>query len=294
LWIRYKEAIQRNKRRYVSLLAGFFLFVAPFAFFIRLIYYFMGNIAEPTLHTVCLRMPIDWLFGGRYYQLLGSVSAYFTLVVILMSFFLGPIFCGWLCPVGAVSEGISRIIPLPKKYRIKIKDTNVTTGLRYGFLTGFVVVAAIAGRGLVQGIAGVCCRYCSSSILQNFSLALFGNFTALEYWHSGSLIVLVSWLLVGGIFSVGGRGWCMFFCPLGGFSNIVHKIGAKLGLYRTEFNAEKCVNCEECQTFCPMWAIKEDKSVEKGLCINCQECTSKCVGGAYNYQRGNESEKISR
>jgi len=284
LWL--NDHLKQNRLRYLSLFAGLFLFLAPFALFTRVLYLLIGNMAEPTLHTICYRMPIDWLFAGRYYQLIGSVSAYFILAVVILSFFLGPVFCGWLCPVGSVSEGISRIIPLPEKYRVKLKDTNITTGLRYGFIAGFIIVAAVAGRSLVQGLSSICCRYCSASVLQNFSSALFGDVSAIGYWHSGSIIVLFSWLVLGGVMFSGGRGWCLFFCPLGALSNISHKIGARFGLFNTKFDKEKCVNCEQCNVFCPMQAVKEDHSVETGLCVNCLECTHSCAGKAYSYQRG--------
>lgn len=283
MWI---TRFRLNKWRYVTLFAGFFLFLAPFALLTRVIYALTGNIAEPTLHTLCFRMPIDWFFAGRYYQLFGAVSFYFILAVVALSFFLGPVFCGWLCPVGAIGEGVSRALHLPDKYRIKIKDTHVTSGLRYGFLGGFVVVAAVAGRSLVEDIASICCRYCSSSILQNFSSAIFTNVSAIGYWHSGSLIVLFSWLVLGGVFFIGGRGWCLFFCPLGALSNLSHRIGSKFGFYNTKFSEEKCANCEQCNVFCPMQAINRDKSIDNSLCINCKECTKSCKGEAYKYQRG--------
>ena len=77
--LNFKETLIKNKMRYIALVAGFFLFVAPFALFSRLVYYAMGNLAEPTLHTICLRMPIDWIFSGRYYSLFGSVMAAFDI-----------------------------------------------------------------------------------------------------------------------------------------------------------------------------------------------------------------------
>jgi ferredoxin-type protein NapH len=278
------ETIRKNRWRYLSLVLGFFLFVGPFAVIARMINTATGNMASPTLHTLCYRMPIDWLFGGRWYALLGSVAAAFILGVVILAFFMGPVFCGWLCPVGSVSEGVSRATPLPDRFRLRIRDPQITKGLRYGFFAGFIAVSVIVGYKIAS-ISSVCCRYCTSSVLQNMADGLTGQMSAVAYWHSGSLVTLFSWLVIGGIFMSGGRGWCLFFCPLGVLSNLSHTAGKKLGLYRMSYNADKCLECTHCQVTCPTWAIAPDKSVDSHLCITCQECTNACPQGSYEYGR---------
>jgi len=291
LFMRAKATLIKNRWRYLSLLVGFLLFVAPFALLTRAVYYLMGNVAQPTLHTICLRMPIDWIFGAPY-RLAGSVMAAFVIVVLVTSIFFGPIFCGWLCPVGAVSEGISRALPIPDRFRLQIRDTKVTVGLRYGFLLGFIAVAVLVGYSIASSqFSSICCRYCASSVLQNLTDALFGNPSAIEYWHSGSILSLVGWLVVGGLFMAGGRGWCLFFCPLGALSSLAHRVGARLGFYRVDFDPKRCLDCKKCsesgpQGICPVWAIKEDRTVERTLCINCKECVNLCQSGAYSFRRG--------
>ena len=204
------KVLKDNKYRYVAMVAGFFLFVAPFAFFTNFVYDLIGNAAEPTLHTLCLRMPVDWLFGNRIFSLIGSVAAYFIVGVLILALVASPLFCGWLCPVGAVSEGVSRAVPLPAKYRFNIKDPKVTRGLRFGFFAGFILVAAVAGYKIVEGaVSSICCRYCSSAVLQNIAYGATGNFGALEYWQSGSILSAGFWLLIGGVLFTGGRGWCL-------------------------------------------------------------------------------------
>ncbi len=276
-----------NRWRYLAFVAGFFLFVAPFALASRAIYYLTGNLAEATLHTICLRMPIDWFFGGRLYSLLGSpVMTGFVAAAILITLIFGPLFCGWLCPVGAVSESISRAIPVPGRFRLRMSPA-LATSIRYGFFAGFVLLAVLVGFKLAgPQIGGVCCRYCASSVLQNLSYALVGDLSGIAYWHTGSILVLVGWLLIGGLLTAGGRGWCLFFCPLGALSGIMHSLGARLGLYRIRHAREKCSGCGSCKNLCPMWAIGEGGSVNKALCISCKECVNACPNRAYEYGRG--------
>lgn len=185
------ETLKRNRWRYLSLLAGFFLFVGPFALIARGVNYLTGNLATPTLHTLCYRMPVSSLFQGQVLALLGSVAAAFVLGVVVISFFFGPVFCGWICPVGSVSEGISRAVPLSERFRLRIQDPGVTKGLRYGFFAGFIAVALLVGYKVAL-VSSICCRYCTSSVLQNLADGLTGQVTAVAYWHTGSRLTLFS------------------------------------------------------------------------------------------------------
>ncbi|MDW7970256.1 MAG: 4Fe-4S binding protein [Nitrososphaerota archaeon] len=267
-----------NKWRYIFWIIGLIMFVAPFALLTRLIYFTIGNIYPPDLHGICFRMPFEWIFSGRIFYLFQYPIMFGTVILaLIIAFVLGPIFCGWLCPVGAVSEALSKIIPFP--YRLRIKDTSITRSLRYGFLAGWIVISLLIGLGYI-GISSICCRYCASSVLQSLVDAISSS--TVLYWHSGSIIVLIFWLIIGGVFTVGGRAWCIMFCPLGAMSGLFHSLGAKLGFYRTiRRNNVKCNNCDICMKVCPMWAIDSNKSIDRTLCINCKECVKRCPNNAF-------------
>ncbi len=286
------RVLKRNKVRYVTMVAGFFLLVAPFAFLTNAIFDVIGNTTNPTLHTFCYRNSFISLAMGNFGALFMSVAAWLVLSVIVVAVVAGPLFCGYLCPVGAASEGLSRIVPLPKKARVKLKDPKVTRSIRYGFLTGFFAVALIVGYKVTTDIGSICCRYCSSAPLQNFSTALTtGNLGLLANWTSSGMIVLLVWLVIGGVLLVGGRGWCLFLCPLGAVSGLAHAAGSKLGFYKTTFNKSNCKNCKKCSVTCPMQAIGEDGKVEDTLCIGCHECVNNCNFKAYSYGRGDDEKK---
>jgi ferredoxin-type protein NapH len=277
-----RRTLAANKWRYAALAGGVILFVAPFAVVTRLVYAALGNQAAPTLHTLCYRMPIDWLFSGRIAALWGSVAAAFIVGVIALSYFAGPVFCGWLCPVGAASEGLSRLLPIPRRFRLRVGSSEIAGGLRWGFLAGFVAVSVLAGTKVFGGSFGsICCRFCPSSVLQNGVSAATTDASALGYWHSGSLLSLGAWLLVGGVFLVGGRGWCLVACPLGTLSNLAHRFGARRGWVATRYDASRCLECADCQVTCPTYAVRANRTVDPDLCMNCYECTHACATGAY-------------
>ena len=301
------ERLKKNKYRYVSFVIGFLLLVAPFAFLVKLVYFLQGIPANPSLHSPCYRMTIEWMFTGRYWTTILTQQIYLlSLIALIVAFFFGPIFCGWLCPIASVSESLSSLVP--RKLKIDVRNKLNLTMIRYGFLIGFLIpgILGLIGpatpvvggccapgtKSLAEtlGIGSICCRYCAASQLQNLVEAATGNLAAIVYWHSGAIITLIFWLFIGGIFLQGGRGWC-WVCPLGVLSNFLHSIGAKLKLtFKIKHDSSKCIDCRECEKVCPTWAIKNSEGktkINKHTCMVCKECVHACKQGALQYSRGN-------
>ncbi|MBI0583980.1 MAG: 4Fe-4S binding protein [Methanomassiliicoccus sp.] len=291
--IKVPKVVKRNIERYLGLVAGFFLFVAPFAVFTSIAYFLVGAEGEANIHSICYKLPLDWLITGSTPTTIGPIAVAFVIGVLVIALVFGPLFCGRLCPVGAISEFVSRIVPLPHRFRMRIRSTRITASLRYGFLAGFVIMGWLASGHIAECTYGVeLGRYCSSSLLEFMSLGAFTGAVPANYWNSGLLMTLVVWLFLGGVMMVGGRGWCLFFCPLGAMSGISHAIGSRLGLYRIEHDGSKCRNCRKCEVSCPMWAIDEDRTVEPSLCMGCRECVNNCSFGAYRGNVGRNGLKI--
>jgi ferredoxin-type protein NapH len=280
------KVLKRHKWRYLSIFAGFFLFVAPFAFITRGVYWLMGSDLTASVHTVCFRMPLIWLSKSCPFLVDYWTASFFFIMVVAVAFVASPLWCGWLCPIGGISEGLSRIVPIPDRFKLYIKNTRVTVGLRYGFLAGFLLVAFLIGlRSVEYQFGGVTARYCPEYITQSVSYALFGGGPFIDPLNSGIILTLIAWVVIGGLFFVGGRGWCLFFCPLGAASGLACKIGNAAGTMGIQFNSHQCRDCKRCQTKCPMWAIREDGTIEKALCIGCEECVKSCTFKAYRYGR---------
>lgn len=288
------KTVWRNSERYLGLMAGFFLFIAPFAVFTRLAYGIVGSTDEATIHSICFKLPMELLINGSVPASIGPIALGTMVVILVVALLFGPLFCGRLCPVGAMSEMLSRIVPIPDRYRMRIQNTKVTASLRYGFLAGFIIVGWAMAGPVAQCSYGVDLgRFCSPALMEYMSLGLFS--TAPEnFWNTGAVLTMIVWLLLGGIMMVGGRGWCLFFCPLGAISGISHAIGAKLGFYRLEYEATNCRNCRKCEVNCPMWAISMDGKIERSLCIGCRECVNNCSFNAYHGAYGRTGEMIRK
>jgi ferredoxin-type protein NapH len=177
---------------------------------------------------------------------------------------------------------------MPRKAKIDFSRRINPAALRYGFLGSFVLVSALAVYAPSLGLASICCRYCASSQLQNLANAIFDPGT-LSYWHSGAIMVMGGWLLLGGVFWQGGRGWCLYGCPLGAVSNGLHTIGSRLHLFRIRHDSANCTACGKCEAVCPSWAIsRQEKQIDinRSTCTACLECQKVCEKNCYSYKAG--------
>lgn len=312
--LRVFDAIARHKWRYVAFAVGFLLLVEPFAWLVKFAYYLQDSPASASLHKACFRMPIDWLLSGEFGRFAGRPFVVLFLAGVLgTAFLLGPVFCGWLCPVGACSECLSRLFP--RKGQLDLSKRVNPASLRYGFLTAFALLALAASlpaitwtagsevresgsrpiatrqaRNLAEsvGVGGVCCRYCPSSVFQRLVSGV-ADPSKLTYWHSGAIMTLGGWLVIGGILWKGGRGWCLYGCPLGAVANLFHWVGAKMGLsWKVVHDSSKCNGCGECKKLCPAWAITgggDVVDINRHTCNVCLECTKSCPNKALTYAR---------
>jgi ferredoxin-type protein NapH len=283
------RTISRHKWRYLAITAGFLLFVHPFAYLIKAANLFQLNTAEATLHNACLRMSIDWIASGNFTNFVTRPFMIFLVGgTLVTSFFFGPLFCGWLCPVGSSTEVLSRQVP--KKGKIDLSHKLSPTAIRYGFFASFVAVSLlIAFTPASAQLGSICCRYCASTQLQNVVDGI-SNPSTLKYWNSAGIMTAGAWLFIGGVFWKGGRGWCLYACPLGAASNVFHAIGSRLPFtYKLRHTSAKCSDCDRCKDACPMWAISDnapkEKAVNRNTCIACMECVKACPTGSLSYAR---------
>jgi len=246
----------------------------------------------PTIHrSMCLTMPITWAIYAPVRFVASTVgNPLYALVFVLIaaSFFVGPLFCGWLCPAGGLIEHLSRLVPARLKYGLQGKIDPAP--LRYGFLAGWILVAAPIWRG--TQITSICCSNCNFTWTENIWNAAFGDFYGFIGLSSAGLITFALWFLVLGIFIKGGRGWCIFLCPAGALMNISHFLGKHLSFTRKlKVKKEKCTFCGICVKECPTLALKINEKSEKTLNINyhvcniCLDCVKLCPMEALEYSK---------
>jgi ferredoxin-type protein NapH len=265
---------------------GLVLFYAPFALLVRTFgVLFPASTAGTSIsdvHSACLRMPLGWLTQPWMWPTLGSSPiAWLPIAVLpLAAVALGPLFCGWLCPAGALPEYLGRTVP--DRFKFDFKDRVDIVPLRYGFFAGILFVPFVS--------SSICCSLCNFNQMQNLVSGVFGNFSGFAYFSTMGVIAATVWIVPLGLFTKGGRGWCLFLCPAGTLMGFASWASARLPwAFRVRSSASACTSCGTCEDVCPMRATTavedEAPTINSHLCIQCRDCVNACPSGALEYRK---------
>jgi len=169
------------------------------------------------------------------------------LAVLVPALLWGRIFCGYICPFGALQEllhfkRISRTIP-------SVWD-------RYLSQAKYVLLGYLVVRVLVTG----------QVILQDYT-----PFKALFTWGGTPLSIGLG--LTFGILSIiMYRPFCRYVCPLGAFLALL----SHFSLFKVRVSSN-CVNCGLCQKVCKSRTIAgKPPRIDSSECILCGDCLEKC------------------
>ncbi len=170
------------------------------------------------------------------------------LVLVTVSALLsGRVFCGMVCPIGALQELLWR----PREGKI----ISYRWEKRLAFLPILVFVAlvtwALLDRSYVFGR------------IDPFS-ALFNHAGHWGQWTALSFLLLISLYFY--------RPFCRYLCPLAFWLRIV----SSLSWWKIKKQDTLCNNCGLCQKKCPASLIDEHYQVDNGRCLRCLECLVVC------------------
>lgn len=220
-------------------------------------------LASASLHAVCPFGGVETLYtylaSGLFVSKIHDSSLVLAVIVLIMSFLFGPVFCGWICPLGTVQEWVSKIGRMLFKRRfnhfVPLKLDNVLRYLRYGVLVWVLYVTATSGSLLFEAYDPY--------------FALFNFWSTEVAWTS---LAVLGVTLVLSVFVE--RPWCKYACPYGavlGITNLFRVFSIK----RAE---STCKADGACSIMCPMnIPVDAVKTVRDHQCISCLECTSEAI-----------------
>ncbi len=217
-----------------------------------------------TLHAVCPFGGVETLYKfitqGTFLQKVRESSFVLMSIVFVLSIFFGPVFCGWVCPLGTVQEWVAKLgrkIFKTKRYNhfIPAKLDKVLRYARYGVLAWVLYITITSGKLLFQD-------YDPYYALFSFWT---GEVTVTAFIILGATLVLSLFI---------ERPWCKYACPYGavlGLTNLFR-------VFKIRRVASTCRNDGACDIKCPMnIPVSEKKVIRDHQCITCMECTSEAV-----------------
>lgn len=213
-------------------------------------------------------LPIASLMNLKVMFLTGRLPAVHPAGTLLLIAFLAASwifrksFCGWLCPVGTISEYLWRLgrklfgrnFRLPRSVDIPLR------GIKYVLMGLFVyVVADMSVAGIRQFLDSPYGMVDDVKMLNLFR----------ELGMAGGIVMAV--LGLGSIFVQ--NFWCRYFCPYGALMGLV-SLASPLRIRRDE---DLCVDCARCARACPS-ALPVDQlvTIRSAECLGCMQCVAAC------------------
>jgi len=216
--------------------------------------------SEASLHALCPFGGVVTLYNlftlGTFIQKIHASAVILMGLVFGLAVLFGPVFCGWVCPLGSIQEwigGIGKNI-FKSKYNRFVPE-QLDKVLRYGRYVILVLVVFVTARS----------GYLMFENIDPYN-ALF-TFWSEEVALPALVILIVT--LVGSLFIE--RPWCKYACPYGGLLGLFNKFR----LFKIRRNSATCISCSKCDQVCPMNIIVSKTTVVNNTsCITCLACTS--------------------
>lgn len=186
-------------------------------------------------------------------------------IPVLLAFFLGRVFCSWVCPVTFILEWVDRLRRMVSRRKYLSNHLVVVKKTLWFVLIGELVVSMVLGAPLFvfwspPGLVG-----------REIMMGVFFHTFALE----GVILLIIIALEL-----ITRRFFCRSFCPLGG---LLAFLGSKRKLQVIPVQ-ENCSHCGKCKKTCPMGLIPNEGEGTSAYCWNCGECIDHCAFNALKFQ----------
>ena len=230
--------------------------------------FFYGSLSSSSIFGINLLDPFAFL---QYVVASKSIALDSLLAVLPVLVFYGLIrgraFCGWTCPVNLLLEIIDWI---RLKLNLKVEERVLPRHAKVYVAAGVLVLSLLLSFPVFEALSPI--SFINKGLIFG---SLVGGITLLAV-----ILVELFW---------GHRVWCRALCPLGGFYEVVGKVG----LLNVAIDNETCIGCNKCKKAClcdpeilDAPVAGEDVIVRAGDCMLCGKCIEACPVEALSIKIG--------
>ncbi len=217
------------------------------------------------------------------------------LVTVVVTLFLGRVFCGWVCPFGAVHQFIGYLAGRKKTAPEKVRKNRYHAGQKVKYWILMVMFGTIV-IDLIQRLFGWPSHRMLSSLLIGLldPIPLFYRsvnlivlplvdpggrwFSSAPRWYQGGFsigLVFIPALLLN---VKTPRFFCRYVCPLGAFLGLL----SRWPLFRIYKADAGCKSCPSCERHCE-GACQPSEHLRLSECVVCLNCREDCTTGSVRY-----------
>lgn len=241
-----QKSLSQNPKLVHRFRWGFLLFTL---FFIG--FYAQGQLSVVNIYTLFLAISDG--FSLDVFLLDPVIFILWTYTFITLFIWGRGLFCGWLCPFGALQEMAAWLGEKLQVRQIKVPEHwhRRLIFLKYPILIGLVGTA-----------------FYSLTIAEKLAeVEPFKTSITLFFVRSWPFVLYAVGLLLIGMFI--HKFYCRYLCPLGAGLAVL----GRLRLFSWLDRVELCGNpCQHCRNECGINAIRKDGRIDYDECIQCLEC----------------------
>jgi polyferredoxin len=176
-------------------------------------------------------------------------------VMLLLTVIGNKVFCGWICPLGCLQEGVLLISKRPRTLKCSFFTSNA---VRSSLFVCFIIFLFLWKGNIYD----------------------FFNPFEIFHWHfTPHLIIIVSLVLVASV--VFYRPFCQLVCPAG----LITWLFEHMSLFAVRKNNQRCTHCKKCINESPCRAIEaiiENRNAVPD-CFACGACIASCPEDALTF-----------
>jgi polyferredoxin len=209
-----------------------------------------------------------WITTGSTVAHVHTANLVLAGVIVVLALVGRGFFCGWLCPLGSLQEGIRGMARGVTSRAPRMRQAGRAISarmpwwpridhiLRYG---RYVVLVWAVGGAAITGVMVF-------REVDPWNALL----SVAEFEISTAFVVLIAVLSLSVFIE---RPFCRYACPLGAVQGLIGK-ASPVAIQR---NADACLGCQICNNACPMGIeVNQATRVTDTACIGCLECVVAC------------------
>lgn len=205
-------------------------------------------------------MNVKVLLAGAGIARIHPAGTFLLIAFLAASLVFRRSFCGWLCPVGTVSEYLwcigrrvfRRSFHLPGWFDLALRS------VKYLLMAAFLLAVASMSVEAIEAFL-----HSPYGIIDDVKMLNF-------FREAGAASLIVLAMLAAGSLAI-QNFWCRYFCPYGALIGLV----SLLSPLRIRRDANLCIDCAKCAKACPS-ALPVDRliTIQSAECLGCMQCVA--------------------
>ncbi len=211
--------------------------------------------AQPTSTNIVIALNSlrDLQFPLRLFLMEPFIFLSFVFIFITIILWGRSVFCGWLCPYGAMVELLNRIYQKMTRFRIILPEKVHEKMVYIKYFIFFIIVGVSFYNFILS-------EYLTEvEPFRTFVLKLNRE------WYFILYFVIITFSSI-----VMYRAFCRYLCPLGG-ALALPSLFKKMHLIKLKRH-DLCGSCKICGKACPYQAITPDGVIDISQCFYCLDC----------------------